>query len=224
MTQACIALLLATTLAAPAGEPAATTAAPVTASEAAPGAAPAPVATPAPASVATPAPTPAPTVTLAPAPVATPAPEPAPVSTVTLVPAPAPIVAPPPPRVDPERIRAQRSADGLVITGAVTAGLGAASLVLVAWPAHALYRRSLERAESARWVTSQDRFLDDARHRRAVMLTSAGLGVGLAAVGTVILATGLSRRARLRNSSAATLSVAPAVGGGTYGVGASMRF
>jgi len=189
MSHACIALLLATTLAAPEAGPVEV----------------------APAPVAAPAPAPTPTVTLAPA------------STFAVGPAPA-AVAPPPPPIDPERVRAQRSADGLVITGAVVASLGAGSLVLVAWPSHALYRRSLEKAESVRWVTQQDRFIDDARHHRSIMLASAGIGAGLAAVGTVILATGLSRRARLRNSAAATLSVAPAVGGGTYGVGASMRF
>lgn len=195
MSQACIALLLATTLAAPAAEP-----------------------------------VPAPTIELVPAPtielVPTAAPAPEPMSTVTLAPAPAvPLVAaPPPPRVDPERARAQRAADGLVVTGAVITSFGGATLLLVAAPTHALYRRSLDRAESVRWVTEQDRFIDDAQRRRSIMLTSAVVGAGLTAIGTVILATGLARRARLRSSTAATLSIAPAVGGGTYGVGASMRF
>lgn len=216
MSQACIALLLATTLAAPAAEPAVAPAAPATEPAVAPVVAPAPVAAPAP----------APTIELAPTPAPAPAVEP--VATVTLVPAPAaalpPVAAPPPPRVDPEHARAQRTADGLVITGAAITGLGGATLLLVAAPTHALYRRSLDRAESVRWVTEQDRFIDDAQRRRSIMLTSAVVGAGLTAIGTVILATGLARRARLRSSTAATLSLAPAVGGGTYGVGASMRF
>jgi hypothetical protein len=137
---------------------------------------------------------------------------------------PAPVVAPPPPRLDPALVQERRSADGFVVAGATVAGLGGATLLLVAWPAHALYRRSLERAESVRWVTEQDRHIDDARRRRSIMVASAGIGGGLAVIGTALLVTGLSRRARLRNASAATLSVAPAVGGGTYGVGASMRF
>jgi hypothetical protein len=225
MSHACIALLLATTLAAPAAEP-------VVAPVAEPVAAPAPVVSPAPAPVVSPAPAPvvspapAPTIELAPTVAPAPAIEPAPV--VILAPAPAPSVppaaAPPPPRIDPEHARAQRTADGLVITGAAIAGLGGATLLLVAAPSQALYRRSLDRAESVRWVTEQDRFIDDAQRRRSIMLVSAGIGAGLTVIGTVILATGLARRARLRSSPVATLSVAPAVGGGSYGVGASMRF
>jgi hypothetical protein len=234
MSQVCIALLLATALAAPAAEPVAAepvvapaaeaAAAPVVAPVAAPASGPvvapvtapatAPVVAPAtaPAPVAQPAPVAAPTVILAPAPASAPAPA-APTTT-----------APPPPRFDPELARAQRSADGLAIGGAVALGLGGASLVLVSWPAYAFYKNSLERAESVRWVPEQDRFIDEARRRRSVMLISAGIGAGLTAVGTVLVATGLSRRARLRNATAATLSVAPAVGGGSYGVAASMRF
>jgi hypothetical protein len=80
------------------------------------------------------------------------------------------------------------------------AGLGGATLLLVAWPTYALYRRSLERAESVRWVTEQDRFIDDARRRRSVFVASAGIGAGLAVIGTALLATGLSRR-RVRPSA-----------------------
>lgn len=152
---------------------------------------------------------------------------PAPAPAVTVVPAPVPAAMPaaaPPPRIDPERAREQRIADGLVITGAAFAGFGGATLLLVATPAHALYRRSLYRAESVRWVTEQDRFIDAAERRRSIALVSAGIGAGLAVIGTAILATGIARRARLRDASAATLSIAPAVGGGSYGVGASMRF
>jgi hypothetical protein len=134
------------------------------------------------------------------------------------------VVAPPPPGLDPELVRERRNAEGFVAAGGAVAGLGGATLLLVAWPTYALYRRSLERAESVRWVTEQDRFIDDARRRRSVFVASAGIGAGLAVIGTALLATGLSRRARLRNASATTLSVAPAIGGGTYGVGASMRF
>jgi hypothetical protein len=152
----------------------------------------------------------APVVTLAPAP--------------TVAPAPTPVAAPPPPRIGPERLRAERNANGLIVAGSTVLALGGTSLVLVAWPSHALYQRSLERAEAARWVTEQDRFIDDARRRRSIMLASAGIGAGLTVVGAVILATGLARRARLRDSTAASLSIAPAVGGGHFGVGASLRF
>lgn len=212
MSHVCIAVLLATTLVAPEATPApASAVAPVEA----PAPAPAPTTEPTPTTVVMPVGQPT-----AAAPVAEPAPEPAP----TLQPAPAPAIEPVPPPPDPERVRQQRIANGLTVGGGTVLGLGAATLLLTTWPSYALYRGSLERAEEVRWVTQQQPFIDQAERRRTFMLTSAGIGVSLAAVGTVVLAMGLSRRARLRDSAAATLSVAPVVGGGHYGAGASLRF
>jgi hypothetical protein len=148
----------------------------------------------------------------------------APAPAVAPAPAIGPAIGPAPAPVDPGLVDARRSADGFVAAGAATLSLGGVSLLLVAWPSQALHQRSIERAESVRWVTEQDRHIDDARRHRSVMLVSAGIGAGLTAVGAVLLTTGLVRRARLRNPTYATLSVAPAVGGGHYGVGASLRF
>lgn len=125
---------------------------------------------------------------------------------------------------DPELRRQDRRAEALVITGSVGLGLGLGSLLLVTAPTHALYRNALEDAEQARWVTDRDEPLARAAYRRRVMLVSAGIGTGVAAVGAVLLGVGLRRRALLRRPDAATLSVAPVVGGGHYGVSASLRF
>jgi hypothetical protein len=231
MSQVCIALVLTAVLAAPAVEPAVAPAAapaePAVAPAAAPAVATEPAVAPASAPVVEPAvaPTSAPTAepAVAPAPTVALAPAVAPAPAVASAPAPEPAVAPAP-APDPEPARQQRRTDALVVSGAVTLGLGGASLLLVSAPSWGLYQRSLERAEQTRWVTDQGEFIADAQRHRTVMLAAAGIGAGLATVGAVLLVAGLSRRARLRNEAAATLSIAPALGGGHYGVGASMRF
>jgi hypothetical protein len=231
MSHACIAMLLATTLAGPEAPPASPAPVPVEAAVAslAPEAAPAPA--PATTTTTTTTTVVLPVAPLAPAavgpaptgqPMPTPEPAPTPAAAPTAVAA--PTLAPTPPPPDPERARAQRVANDLAAAGGAVLGLGAATLLLVTWPAHATYQRSLERAEDARWVTEREPHIEQAERRRAVMQVSAGIGAGLAVAGTVMLATGLSRRARLRHTPAATLSVAPAVGGGLYGAGASLRF
>ncbi|MCH9686381.1 MAG: hypothetical protein K0V04_33420 [Deltaproteobacteria bacterium] len=139
---------------------------------------------------------------------------------------PPPTVAPAPAPVSEARLIAQRRdarADGLIVGGAVTASFGAATLVLVSLPALALYERSLEKADDARWVTQQERPIEQAQRRRRVMIGSAAVGASLLGLGAALLTGGILQRRRARRS-AGTLSVAPVVGPQQLGMGASMRF
>jgi len=102
--------------------------------------------------------------------------------------------------------------------------MGGASLLFVALPARHFYLRELEEAEDAQWITEREDPAQQAREHRRLMLGSAAVGAVLVALGTVVLSVGIHRRNRLRRTYASTLSVAPLVGGGQLGAGASVRF
>ena len=193
--------------------------------------APAPAeAQPAPAPAAAPAPSPAaaPEVTLAP----TPEPAPQPAAPAAAPAEPVPAATPRDPRAvraypiqnDPELHRQYRTSEGLIAGGAAGLGLGLATLAFVTLPAQALYDRSVERAERAKWVTDLERPREQARTRWQVMIISGGIGGALTVAGGAMLIAGLVKRSQLRRPAASTLSLAPVVGGGQVGMAAALRF
>jgi hypothetical protein len=144
----------------------------------------------------------APTITLQPAPAPDPDPSAASATpTVAVQPAPS---APPPRPVAP----VPRHADVLAVTGAVSMGVGGASLLFVAVPAAIVRSVALSRAEREDVLAFTSRKTRYERARVADDVMEGGFWIGLPLLlgGTALLVAGLSIRAsaRLRSRMAAT--------------------
>jgi hypothetical protein len=124
---------------------------------------------------------------------ATPAPVPPP---VVIAPAP-PLPTPTPPPADPVLMDQRRTANALVVAGAVFTSLGGSGLVLLAVPAALAGGIAQDRADNDPIFVSESELRDRADRRFYFAKISALAGLGSAALGGILLGVGLSRRVRI---------------------------
>ena len=87
-------------------------------------------------------------------------------------------------------------------------------------PLWLLRDRALRRADEQTFYVDERRVLSRARRRHAGMVATLAVGTTLAGVGLTLLGVGLAKHLRLRRE----LAIAPELGPGFAGVGASFRF
>lgn len=138
-----------------------------------------------------------------------------PSAVTTPTPAPAPR-----PAMTPEQAAGLRRARALMATGGTAMALGGLTLVAASLPLLLLRDRALRRADEQTFYVDEQRLLSRARRRHAGMVATLAVGTTLAGVGVALLSVGVAKHLRLRRE----LAIAPELGPGFAGVGASFRF
>lgn len=112
-----------------------------------------------------------------------------------------------------DRQRRVKSAEGLVITGAVFAAAGGVALLLLAAPAGIAAEVAENRAEDDPILVSENELLERAERRRRFARISAIAGAGGLVLGGVLLGVGLGMRSKIKREAAATAMMLEGGGG-----------
>lgn len=112
-----------------------------------------------------------------------------------------------------DRQRRLKTAEGVVITGAVFAGLGGTALVLLAMPAGIAAEIAEDRAADDPILVSEQELLERAERRRRFARISAIAGAGGLVLGGVMLGVGLGMRSKIKREATATAMMLEGGGG-----------